>query len=349
MILVASANCIDVNFLRISKTGDVPEWTQEFPNDAFPAELPLAADKSETFPIGFELDTASTNRLNSDEGFYPVMPIIHILSTHGCLCSFYILNTTTTFVDICSPPRPLDPSSLSLFKVPEIKANEDFKTPPKAAVAPMSHSTPALPKLNLFGSPASASAFSNNPTTLGGFSMPFSSKPQPQQQPLQLSQPLIQQQPATSVQFSAKPANIPQTVTENVQSQQTSKPLITVPAIYNPPLTQEKLESREIKSVAEKQPNESEDESVYNKMIQDEIKAFELEYRIVMEKSKSVRVHIGTKEESAEMRKNLEELDELKKEATETIDSLKSEVWDCMSYFPFFMKQRQNAKMPKKK
>lgn len=61
-------------------------------------------------------------------------------------------------------------------------------------------------------------------------------------------------------------------------------------------------------------------------MIQDELKAFELELKTVMEKSRSLRISIGTKDESADMRRLLEELDELKREATETIDALRTDV-----------------------
>ena len=61
-------------------------------------------------------------------------------------------------------------------------------------------------------------------------------------------------------------------------------------------------------------------------MIQDEIKAFELELEAVMKKSKSLKINIGTKQESIDMRRSIEELDELKKEAAETVDSLRNDV-----------------------
>lgn len=45
------------------------------------------------------------------------MPMIHILSTHGLLLSFDLLNFQPTRVDICSPPQNMaDQSGVSLFR-----------------------------------------------------------------------------------------------------------------------------------------------------------------------------------------------------------------------------------------
>ena len=46
---------------------------------------------------------------------YPLMPVIHLLSTHGYLVSFHLLNTSQSYSDICSPPRPLEGQAMSLF------------------------------------------------------------------------------------------------------------------------------------------------------------------------------------------------------------------------------------------
>lgn len=54
------------------------------------------------------------------------MPMVHILSTHGFLLSFNLLNFQSTAVSICSPPRSIaDQSGIHLFT--ELAA--DPKTP----------------------------------------------------------------------------------------------------------------------------------------------------------------------------------------------------------------------------
>jgi nuclear pore complex protein Nup214 len=151
MLIIASANSLDVSFLRVTQVGDIPVWTQEFPNDMFPAELPLTASKEESFPVGFDLDLGcSTKVVGDDSNLYPVMPMLHIMSTEGVLCSFYLMNTLPTYVDICSPARPIDSASLSLFQVQEQKKTEVSKTPPNSEISfasPISQSTPAIAKV----------------------------------------------------------------------------------------------------------------------------------------------------------------------------------------------------------
>lgn len=315
MLLVSSANSIDVNFLRITQAGDLPVWTQEFPNDLFPAELPLTPNKDESFPIGFEIETGCSNRLLQEDGNpYPVMPMIHILSTYGVLSSFYVLNTTSTYVDICSPPRPLDQNALSLFKVDPAKSPPQaaFITPPKPDMpfnAPIGQSTPAIPKIQPMTTkpPPVANAFSS----LGNMTQPA---------------PLFGQSMGQSINPASAFQSIAKTTAPLIAPTQTqpATALITVPQTYTPAVT--KHAEIAIKPQVVEKPNTAEDEQIYARMIQDEMKAFELELRTVMEKSRSLKVNIGTKDESAEMRRSIEELEELKKEATETIDSLRSDV-----------------------
>lgn len=317
MILVASANAIDVSFLRISQAGDLPVWTQEFPNDLYPANLPLTPTTDESFPIGFEFDTGCVNRLLQEDGnAYPVMPMLHILSTYGVLCSFYVLNTTPTYVDVCSPPRPLDPSVANFFKVqpaiaPAPSQPEVLKTPPKADMPfapPIGQSTPSIPKVQPMPQKA--------PPSNSFFGLSNTSQPPPAFGASSAFQ---------SVAKTTAPSVAP---TLNLtQSQPPAQALITVPQTYTPAASAhtKPVESLPVVAAIEKQST-AEDEQVYSRMIQDEMKAFELELRTVLEKSRSLKVSIGTKEESAHMRRSIEELDELKKEATETIDSLRSDV-----------------------
>lgn len=328
MLLVSSANSIDVCFLRVTQAGDLPIWTQEFPNDLYPGELPLTPSNDESFPVGFDIETGCSNRLPQEDGNpYPVMPMVHIVSTFGVLCSFYILNTMPTYIDICSPPRPLDPAAMSLFEVqkvvkfaaPQTQQQPDIlRTPPKAEMlfTPPVQSTPTIPKIqpmpikppppNIFT--GSLLGNTSQPPPAFGANTPFQVTPNT---PFQVAPKLTAPPVATT--FASNPTPTAP-----------AKPLITVPQTYTPPVASQGNSS--INKPASERQYTAEDEQVYSRMIVDEMKAFELELKTVMEKSRSLRVNIGTKEESAVMRKSIEELDELKKEATETIDSLRSDV-----------------------
>lgn len=320
MLLVASANSIDFSFLRVTQAGDLPTWTQEYNNSMYPAELPLTPRKDESFPVGFDFETGCSNRIPREDGApYPVMPMIHVCSTYGVLCSFYLLNTSQTYVDVCSPPRPLDPTALSLFKVQQQQPQQQmtaappvFQTPVKSEMTftpPLDQSTPALPKLQV-------STF--NPPVQNLFSLGNMSQPPPQFGVAQVSAP-------SAFQPTAKPtAPLPVPALTMTQPQKPAQALITVPNTFTPTANQQKPEIV-LKQTVEKLSN-AEDEKIYNRMIEDELKAFEIELKVIMEKSRALKVNIGTREETAEMRQSLEKLDELKKDATETIESLRTDV-----------------------
>lgn len=133
ILLVASANGLEVGLLGTTETGDTPQWKQWTMTDESRAELPLSSDRQETFPIGFALETGSQQRIIENEIEFPVMPMIHILSTHGYLLSYNFINKLPSYSDICSPARiPSDTSGISLFKeqiftIPEVKKIEPSK------------------------------------------------------------------------------------------------------------------------------------------------------------------------------------------------------------------------------
>lgn len=67
--------------------------------------------------------------------------MIHLLATNGLLVSFNFMNFAQSYVDICSPPRPIDPSALSLFKSLEIKPAGSL--PPPQAIQPAQNVIPS--------------------------------------------------------------------------------------------------------------------------------------------------------------------------------------------------------------
>ncbi|XP_037820822.1 nuclear pore complex protein Nup214 isoform X2 [Lucilia sericata] len=108
LLLVTSANGVEVGVLGTKDAGDNPNWIQYTLLDEARIEMPLTESKDETYPLGFAYDTASSHQVLVGEKKLPVMPMIHVLSTHGHLVSYNFLNLAPNAVDVCSPPPPLN-------------------------------------------------------------------------------------------------------------------------------------------------------------------------------------------------------------------------------------------------
>ncbi|XP_075149976.1 nuclear pore complex protein Nup214 [Haematobia irritans] len=108
LLLVSSANGVEVGVLGTKETGENPTWIQYTLLDEARIEMPLTESKDETFPMGFVFDTASSHQVKMGEQLLPVMPMIHVLSTQGHLVSYNFLNLSPNRVDVCSPPPPLN-------------------------------------------------------------------------------------------------------------------------------------------------------------------------------------------------------------------------------------------------
>lgn len=132
LLLVISANSAEVGVLGTTDTGDNPLWKQYTMLDEARAELPLTASKEEMFPLGMDVDTGTTHRIVVDEKELPVMPMLHMLSTHGLFISFNILNTTPNCPSICSPPLIVpDNSGVGSFAVSTPSIGFTNVSPPK--------------------------------------------------------------------------------------------------------------------------------------------------------------------------------------------------------------------------
>lgn len=131
LLLVSSANGVEVGMLATQETGDTPTWIQYTPLDEARIEMPLTQNKDETYPIGFALDTSCSHHLVLAEKQIPVMPMIHVLSTHGHLISFNFLNLKGGIADICSPPPPLNDVSAQFRALAETLSATVAVTSPK--------------------------------------------------------------------------------------------------------------------------------------------------------------------------------------------------------------------------
>lgn len=63
VLLVASANSMELGVLGIAQAGEPAIWQQWNQIDSARAELPLAQNHQETFPLGLAFDTGVTMQL----------------------------------------------------------------------------------------------------------------------------------------------------------------------------------------------------------------------------------------------------------------------------------------------
>uniref|UniRef100_A0A1A9X2A1 Nuclear pore complex protein Nup214 phenylalanine-glycine (FG) domain-containing protein n=1 Tax=Glossina brevipalpis TaxID=37001 RepID=A0A1A9X2A1_9MUSC len=143
LLLVTSANGVEVGILGTKDSGENPSWTQYALLDEARIELPLSETKDETYPIGFALDTSTSHQFVIGEKRLPIMPMIHVLSTHGHLITFNFLNLIEGAANLCSPPPPCTDLSGQFKSLEETMI--DNNTKPKNNIQ-VSTVTPAIGK-----------------------------------------------------------------------------------------------------------------------------------------------------------------------------------------------------------
>lgn len=117
VLLVGSANSMEIGVLGTREAGETPLWTQYAMADEMRAEVPLTANKQEAYPIGLALDTASTHQLTENETLLAPMPMLHLLSTGGHLTSFDLVNRLAGMPTLCQAPKRLpDVSGAAQFQ-----------------------------------------------------------------------------------------------------------------------------------------------------------------------------------------------------------------------------------------
>ncbi|XP_037717238.1 nuclear pore complex protein Nup214 [Drosophila subpulchrella] len=169
LLLVVSANGVEVGVMGTLEAGDTPTWHQFTLLDEARIELPLnESNQEETFPLGFAYDTSSTHQLTINEQKLQTMPMVHVLGSDGTLLSFNFLNLLPTAVSVCSPPPPVADTSGQFRPLNTLLPNEEEEQPTVAASPP--------PKTPAVSAPSDISfAFTSNTVT----STPAPSKDKP--------------------------------------------------------------------------------------------------------------------------------------------------------------------------
>ncbi|XP_016946911.1 nuclear pore complex protein Nup214 [Drosophila biarmipes] len=169
LLLVISANGVEVGVMGTSEAGDTPAWHQFTLLDEARIELPLnETNQEETFPLGFAYDTSSTHQLTINEQKLQTMPMVHVLGSDGTLLSFNFLNMLPTAVSVCSPPPPVADTSGQFKPLNSLLPSEDEEQPAAAASPP--------PKTPAVSAPSDIS-FAFTPNTVTSTPAPSKDKP----------------------------------------------------------------------------------------------------------------------------------------------------------------------------
>ncbi|KAI8037578.1 nuclear pore complex protein Nup214 [Drosophila gunungcola] len=143
LLLVISANGVEVGVIGTSETGDTPAWQQLTLLDEARIEMPLSeTTQEETFPLGFVYDTSTTHQLTINEQKLQTMPMVHVLGSDGALLSFDFLNMLPGAVSVCSPPPPVADTSGQFRPLNMLLPVEEEEQQAAAASPPLK--TPAV-------------------------------------------------------------------------------------------------------------------------------------------------------------------------------------------------------------
>ncbi|XP_016980837.2 nuclear pore complex protein Nup214 [Drosophila rhopaloa] len=169
LLLVISANGVEVGVMGTSEAGDTPAWQQLTLLDEARIEMPLSeATQEETFPLGFVYDTSTTHQLIINEQKIQTMPMVHVLGSDGDLLSFDFLNMLPNAVSVCSPPPPVADTSGQFRPLNTLLPSEEEEQPAAAASPP--------PKTPAVSAPSDIS-FAFTPNTVTSTPAPAKDKP----------------------------------------------------------------------------------------------------------------------------------------------------------------------------
>lgn len=195
VLLACSANAMEVAVLGQTGVGgpEHPEWRQWTLEGECRAELPLDQN-DETKPMGMAIDTTSQIPIPWDDNqtLSPV-PILFVLSTHGLLCPFHVLNLASGVASVNEPPQQLSAANeRPALSGIGLKAAQ---TVPLAASTPLpSAAKAAIPRTNLgerfaafAETPSLAAAAKPLPPSGASTESFFANKPPAQSFPLPLT------------------------------------------------------------------------------------------------------------------------------------------------------------------
>ncbi|KAH8333984.1 hypothetical protein KR059_005093 [Drosophila kikkawai] len=206
VLLVTSANGVEVGIMGTTEAGDTPSWQQFTLLDEARIELPLSeSTQEETFPLGFVYDTSSTHQLVINEQKLQTMPMVHVLGSDGALLSFDFLNLLPGAVSVCSPPPPVADTSgqfralNTLLPASDEEQEEQVQQPTTTETASPPSKTPVVGASSDF-------SFAFSPNTVTSTPAPAKDKPLPM---FSFASPAAKTGPGSQLTFGAAPAPEP--------------------------------------------------------------------------------------------------------------------------------------------
>uniref|UniRef100_A0A0P6FD67 Nuclear pore complex protein Nup214 n=1 Tax=Daphnia magna TaxID=35525 RepID=A0A0P6FD67_9CRUS len=279
VLLASSANAIEIAVLGQTGGGDAdhPEWRQWALEGEWRAELPLD-ENTETNPMGMAIDTTSQTPISWDENqTLPAAPILFVLSTHGLLCPFHIINQkNATHVNQA-------PQELSVTGERPARSGIGLKTAPLAASTPLPAAPKvAIPRTNLgerFATFAEAPSLTV-PTTTHSVSGPVVLDKVFGNKPLQLSVPS-----ATAAKVTSLPA-----------------PVVAPVKAEAPPVFSSAVKSAS-QTMAAEQPNIQASVDAATAILRDEVVKFVQDLEEFKARSSTLKVTVASEEDKQRLLK----------------------------------------------
>lgn len=134
--MVASSNSMELGILGLSKEQYWEQWSL---GDAARAELPLSSKKQDTLPVGLAVDVGTKTNIPWGENTLPPAPFLYLMSHHGVLCCFNIINIREGVAQINQLPAVLSENNgLKYF------TKESIVTKAGVAEVPVAQQQPIL-------------------------------------------------------------------------------------------------------------------------------------------------------------------------------------------------------------
>ncbi|XP_060517249.1 nuclear pore complex protein Nup214 [Cylas formicarius] len=328
LLMVASANSTEVGVL-----GNTNEtWTQWIMQDSARAELPLSSDHQETLPVGLGFDISSTVPIPWGEGSIPPCPLLLLLSHHGILCCFHVVNLKQDTPSLCTPPDNIsDTSGLVYF----IKQQEIHENKTHLAHSKDNENIKPLPALSPFLSSSGQATITpvkpqQSAQLFGGQATITPLKPQLSisvNKPLESAAVMPTPTNTTTEKYSAIFSALKTTAAGPPQPKPTA--ISTKPAIVQ----QEEVKPSSVAPTSLKGEDQlidpklkAENNAMLTQMIKEETTYLESELKAILHQSRSVKVTVGVDEEKTYMVQQLNSLQEFLKELNTICVGQSSEV-----------------------
>ncbi|KAF5288978.1 hypothetical protein FQA39_LY03857 [Lamprigera yunnana] len=308
ILMVASSNSMEVGVLNSEKE----QWIQWILADTARAELPLSSSKQETFPVGLCFDKSSAEPVPWGENFLPSVPFLFLLSHHGVLCCFRMINVKSDTATICqAPEKPLDTSGLNLFitssheqKIPEIAPEVPKQLVTQTPVAVL----PAIPLKETQPSALNNTPFTSQPSSFSTSFFANAFRPPSQEQTN-----LLPKLSSSSKKFVTNVTVTQTLVVTSAISTVSTTPAVSISSSLGKQTPDAKIEQKEV-------------DFLLSKLIREECETLGKELDVLLHKGSLLKIELGTDEEAVKLVQDADFIQNFLKDLIETSSVQAAEV-----------------------